>query len=151
MNRITLIVNAVGTVLILSFAIYLYIKTSQARKRALIVLPVRLTIKLLMAIGFLLIFIIDLPYTWYFLGYMIAVVLGFFSADIIVENAGIYFPLHLTPWEEIEEISNNLFCFIIRARKVSDRKYFLKIIWKITDSDIARLEALFTEKRQGRV
>lgn len=128
--------NAILMCLFVVLALFVRHRASQHRRGALAVLHVRRTVKLLISAMALLVILINFPQSMHFLGYVLSFVLICFSADIIVEEGGVYYGFILIPWEKITEISGRANYLMIKTDRKLSRKGFLKIIWKISSKDV---------------
>jgi hypothetical protein len=76
-----------------------------------------------------------------FFGVVISCALVPFITDILVKEKGIFFVSRLIPWQDIEKISDHYIYLLIRTTSTFGRRAFLKLIWKIGQSDIELLKA----------
>lgn len=146
---VILIAGTILLFLLLFLVLLVFYRTSRHRKKALFVMPIRTTIKILAPlIGLLAIgAVMNFPLPLLLIGYILCFVLVPFSIDIIIKREGIYFGLKLIPWERIKSISNHsLYLLIVTNRKL-EQKGFLKVIWKISNEDIGRIQSLFRKRK----
>jgi hypothetical protein len=131
-------------------------KTSIVRRNSELILPVRITIKILAPIiGVLAILILknlpfSVPFPFLLLLILIDIssILIFLCSDIIVTNDGIYMSLMLKSlsWDRIKEITNHPSYLAITGHRKRDTKQYIKFIWNIRDEDVAALQSLFFKK-----
>jgi len=135
--------------LLFLLALLIFYRTSRHRKNALLVLPVRPTIKLLAPLmGILgIAAVVDFPYSFLFIGCILSFMLIPFSIDIIVKSEGVYFGLKFTPWARIKKISDRSFCLMLTTDRKIERKGFLKFIWQIRSEDIKQIESLAKDSK----
>lgn len=141
-----LIINIILMSLLVILALIIHFKTSKRRSNALLVLYIRSFIKIIISISGFLALVMYIPQSLYFIGYILSFIIVCFSLDIIIENDGIYYGFNLLPWRRIIKITDHpSYLMIVTDRKLS-RKYFLKLIWKISSEDSERITHLHKAK-----
>ena len=139
---LTILANALAAVLVLlSFFINL-----RQKKRAILVLPIRIEVKMFYILCGLWVLFSFFPGSLYFIVFILSVILMFFSIDVVVEERGIYCGWTIIPWHNIKDISNHEVYLFVNASNLFSRKGLFKFFWQIKTEDIEQIQSLFREK-----
>jgi hypothetical protein len=126
---------------ILTYAVVLFYRHFRQRADTIHTIPTRLFYKIFLCLCLGAGLVLNLPYSLLFLGVVISCALVPFITDILVKEKGIFFVSRLIPWQDIEKISDHYIYLLIRTTSTFGRRAFLKLIWKIGQSDIELLKA----------
>ena len=125
---------------ILTYVVVLFYRHYHQRADTVHTIPTRLFYKIFLCLCLGAGFFLNLPHSLLLLGVIISCALVPFITDILVKEQGIFFVSRLIPWQEIEKISDHYIYLLIGTTSTFGRRAFLKLIWKIGQSDIELLK-----------
>ncbi len=126
---------------ILTYAAVLFYRHFRHRADTIHTIPTRLFYKIFLCLCLGAGLVLNLPYSLLFLGVVISCALVPFITDILVKEKGIFFVSRLIPWQDIEKISDHYIYILIGTTGTFGHRAFLKLIWKIGQSDLELLKA----------
>jgi hypothetical protein len=124
-----------------AYVVVLFYQHYRQRADAVHTIPTHPFYKIFICLGLTAGLILNLPESLILSGVIISCALIPFITDILVKEKGIFFVSRLIPWQEIDSISDHYTYLLIRTTSTFGRRAFLKIIWKISRTDLELLKS----------
>ena len=114
----------------------LFLKGLRYKKKACVILPIRISVKTFIFIWSVFVLTFFWPKSVYFFWCVLCFSLLFFLIDVVFVEKGVFFGVTFIPWEDISALENHKWYFLIKTKKSLANKGFLKLFWKINQEDL---------------
>lgn len=142
-----MLINAFLSTIAIVVALFMFFRIKRRERNAIIILPIRLSNKILGLLIFAVVIYWYYPFSLYLIPYMVSLYLIFLSANPIFDKSGIYFSHGYTPWENVKGVSEHLGTIVIETNRGWERIGIIKIFFKVTGDDVNRMVQLFDESK----